>query len=163
MSTITGTITKAISFTATAATLKTYTLTINVGDHVTCTVRKGSASGTVLSSGATVSYGDKLYISYTTDEGYIAGMLTVSGLTENTDGSYSVTGTPTITMTSGTANTYTVTITQSENQTIHVYVPSKAASNAVDHTSTFTATYGTTYEAEVVANTGYTAGTLSVN
>lgn len=163
MSTITGTITKSITFSVTTATLKTYKLTITGGSNMSCTIRKGSTSGTVLSNGATVSYGDKLYITYSADEGYATGTLTVSGLTKNTDGSYSVTDTPTITVSSGTVNTYTITITQSANQTIHVYVPSKSASNAVDHTSTFTATYGTTYEAEVVANTGYNAGTLSVS
>ena len=54
-----------------------------------------------------------------------------------------------------------VTITQSANQTIHVYTPQK--SGGTDHTSSFKIPKGTTYEAEVIAADGYTAGTLNVN
>ena len=54
-----------------------------------------------------------------------------------------------------------VTITQSANQTIHVYTPKK--SGGTDHTSSFTIPKGTSYEAEVIAADGYTAGTLNVN
>lgn len=54
-----------------------------------------------------------------------------------------------------------VTITQSDNQTIHVYTPQK--SGGTDHTSSFTIPKGTTYEAEVIPASGYTAGTLNVN
>lgn len=54
-----------------------------------------------------------------------------------------------------------VTITQSDNQTIHVYTPQK--SGGTDHTSSFTIPKGTSYEAEVIAADGYTAGTLNVN
>ena len=54
-----------------------------------------------------------------------------------------------------------VTITQSDNQTIHVYTPKK--SGGTDHTSSFTIPKGTSYEAEVIPASGYTAGTLNVN
>lgn len=54
-----------------------------------------------------------------------------------------------------------VTITQSDNQTIHVYTPQK--SGGTDHTSSFKIPKGTTYEAEVIPASGYTAGTLNVN
>lgn len=54
-----------------------------------------------------------------------------------------------------------VTITQSANQTIHVYTPQK--SGGTDHTSSFTIPKGTSYEAEVIPASGYTAGTLNVN
>lgn len=54
-----------------------------------------------------------------------------------------------------------VTITQSANQTIHVYTPQK--SGGTDHTSSFTIPKGTSYEAEVVPASGYTAGTLNVS
>lgn len=56
--------------------------------------------------------------------------------------------------------TATVTITQSANQTIHVWTPQKES--GTDHTETFTAPIGTTYEAEVVAMDGYLAGTITV-
>lgn len=51
-----------------------------------------------------------------------------------------------------------VTITQSANQTIKVWVPKKSGGTA--YTASFTVAVGTTYEAEVVAADGYTAGTL---
>ena len=54
-----------------------------------------------------------------------------------------------------------VTITQSANQTIHVYTPQK--NGGTDHTSSFTIPKGTTYEAEVIPASGYTAGTLNVS
>lgn len=54
-----------------------------------------------------------------------------------------------------------VTITQSANQTIHVYTPRK--NGGTDHTSSFKIPKGTTYEAEVIAASGYTAGTLNVS
>ena len=54
-----------------------------------------------------------------------------------------------------------VTITQSANQTIHVYTPQK--DGGTDHTSSFTIPKGTLYEAEVIADGGYTAGTLNVS
>lgn len=58
-----------------------------------------------------------------------------------------------------TGTNVVVTIAQSSNQTIHVYTPQK--NGGTDHTSTFTIASGTAYEAEVVADSGYTAGTLA--
>ena len=55
----------------------------------------------------------------------------------------------------------TITINQSDNQTIHVYVPKKIG--GIDYTSTFTCLTGTTYEAEVIAENGYNPGTLNVS
>ena len=55
----------------------------------------------------------------------------------------------------------TITINQSDNQTIHVYVPKKIG--GIDYTSTFTCLSGTAYEAEVIAENGYKAGTLNVS
>ena len=55
----------------------------------------------------------------------------------------------------------TITINQSDNQTIHVYVPKKIG--GIDYTSTFTCLTGTAYEAEVIAENGYNPGTLNVS
>lgn len=163
MANLTGTITKAITFAATAAIIKQFAITITQTANQTITVRKGSASGDVLASGAKVDYGTKLYISIAANSGYTAGTVSVSGAEKNDDGSYTVTAETTITATAASQNTYTVTITQTANQTIHVYVPNKSDSAKVDHTEAFTAPEGTAYEAEVIAADGYTAGTLSVN
>lgn len=162
MANLTGTITGAISFSATAAVLKTFVLSITQVTGNTITVKAGSSTGSALANGATVSYGQKIWIGVTADAGYPAGTLSVTGATKNDDGTYTVTGAVTVTVTGVSKNKYTVTITQSAHQTIHVWVPSKGAAGAVDHTTTFTAEHGTTYEAEIVADTGYTAGTLSV-
>jgi hypothetical protein len=58
----------------------------------------------------------------------------------------------------GKLATYTVTITQTANQTIKV-----TTNDGVEHTSTFTANYGTTYTVTVTPATGYNAGTPSVS
>ena len=58
----------------------------------------------------------------------------------------------------GKLATYTVTITQTANQTIKV-----TTNDGVEHTSTFTANYGTTYTVKVTPATGYNAGTPSVS
>lgn len=54
---------------------------------------------------------------------------------------------------------YTAEINQTENQTIHVYTPQK--DGGVDHTETFMVEAGTPWEAEVIADKGYNAGTVS--
>jgi hypothetical protein len=57
--------------------------------------------------------------------------------------------------TEATLNTYTIDIRQSDHQTITV------TCNGTDYTETFTAHYGDTISAKVVADEGYIAGTLS--
>lgn len=60
-----------------------------------------------------------------------------------------------VSATAATLIDYTITITQSEHQTITVIC------NGVSHTTSFTAHYGDTWTATIVADEGYTAGTLS--
>lgn len=97
-----------------------------------------------------VPYGTTYKITYTADSGYNPGAAK----------SGTVYGATTVSHNSATVATATVTIIQSANQTIHVYTPQK--SGGTDHTSTFTCPIGTTYEAEVVAASGYLPGDLSV-
>lgn len=54
----------------------------------------------------------------------------------------------------------TVTIKQPKNATIHVYTHQK--NGGVDHTSTFTVDENTTYEAELIGDSGYLPGDLGV-
>ena len=54
----------------------------------------------------------------------------------------------------------TVTIKQPKNAVLHVYTPQKKG--GVDHTSTFTVDKNTTYEAEVIGDSGYLPGDLGV-
>ena len=106
---------------------------------------------TKVAQNLSVPYGTKYSIAYTADSGYNAGASKSGTVTSDTN----------ITHNPATVATATVTIVQSANQTIHVYTPQK--SGGTDHTSTFTCPVGTTYEAEVIAENGYTAGTLNVS
>ena len=54
----------------------------------------------------------------------------------------------------------TVTIKQPKNAVLHVYTPQKKG--GVDHTSTFTVDKNTTYEAELIGDSGYLPGDLGV-
>lgn len=54
----------------------------------------------------------------------------------------------------------TVTIKQPKNAVLHVYIPQK--NGGVDHTSTFTVDKNTTYEAEVIGDSGYLHEDLGV-
>ena len=163
-SAVSGTVTNTTSIPAKTATasLRYYTLTVPATTNQSYTLRlatNSSYGGTLPSYNTTatksaqtlsVPYGTTYSITYTADSGYNAGAAK----------SGTVNGATTVTHNAATVATATVTIIQSANQTIHVYTPQK--SGGTDHTSTFTCPIGTTYEAEVVAASGYLPGDLSV-
>lgn len=162
-SAVSGTVTNTTSIPAktASASLRYYTLTVPATSNQSYTLRLATNSSyggslpayTSSSRSAqtlSVPYGTTYSISYTADSGYNAGA-SKSG---------TVNGATTVSHNSATVATATVTIIQSANQTIHVYTPQK--SGGTDHTSTFTCPIGTTYEAEVVAASGYLPGDLSV-
>ena len=163
-SAVSGTVTNTTSIPAktASASLRYYTLTVPATSHqsYTLSLATNSSYGGTLPSYTTtatksaqslsVPYGTTYSISYTADSGYNPGAAK----------SGTVNGATTVTHNSATVATATVTIIQSANQTIHVYTPQK--SGGTDHTSTFTCPIGTTYEAEVVAASGYLPGDLSV-
>lgn len=163
-SAVSGTVTNTTSIPAktASASLRYYTLTVPATANQSYTLRlatNSSYGGTLPSYTTTatksaqtlsVPYGTTYSISYTADSGYNPG-----GSKSGT-----VNGATTVSHNSATVATATVTIIQSANQTIHVYTPQK--SGGTDHTSTFTCPIGTTYEAEVVAASGYLPGDLSV-
>lgn len=133
---------------------KNITITINQSDNQTIHVYVPKKIGGVdYTSAFTCLTGTTYEAEVIAENGYKAGTLNVSrsGVFINNK---------TINATSATKSNATVTITQSDNQTIHVYTPKKEG--GTDHTSTFTCPVGTTYEAEVIAETGYTAGALNV-
>lgn len=143
-----GTFTTDSTFTATAATINSYTVTITPGAHQTITVTNVT-TGKSYTSTFTANYGDKLTATITADPGYTASTLNHTSATVGISGAtFEATGDATI-------NSYTVTITQSANQTITVNDGTR------NHTSSFSAPYGTKLTASIVANTGYTAGTLN--
>lgn len=163
-SAVSGTVTAATSIPAKSATaaLRYYTLTVPATTNQSYILKltTNSTYGGTLPSYTTtatksaqtlsVPYGTTYSITYTADSGYNAGAAK----------SGTVNGATTVTHNAATVATATVTIVQSANQTIHVYTPQK--SGGTDHTSTFTCPVGTTYEAEVVAASGYLPGDLSV-
>ena len=83
----------------------------------------------------------------TSDAGYTAGTASV----QRSGSTFSVSAT------AATLTNYTITITQSANQTITV------TCNGVSYTTSFTAHYGDTWTATIVADEDYTAGTLSAS
>lgn len=162
-SAVSGTVTNTTSIPAktASASLRYYTLTVPATSNQSYTLRLATNSSyggslpayTSSSRSAqtlSVPYGTTYSISYTADSGYNPGA-SKSGI---------VNGATTVSHNAATVATATVTIIQSANQTIHVYTPQK--SGGTDHTSTFTCPIGTTYEAEVVAASGYLPGDLSV-
>lgn len=163
-SAVSGTVTNTTSIPAktASASLRYYTLTVPATSNQSYTLSLATNSSyggalppyttTATKSAQTLSvpYGTTYSISYTADSGYNPGA-SKSG---------TVNGATTVSHNAATVATATVTIIQSANQTIHVYTPQK--SGGTDHTSTFTCPIGTTYEAEVVAASGYLPGDLSV-
>ena len=162
---VSGTVTNTTSIPAktATATLRYYTLTIPATENQSYTLKlatNSSYGGTLPSYTSTatknaqtlsVPYGTTYSISYTADSGYNPGSAK----------SGTVNGNTTVSHNAATVATATVTIIQSANQTIHVYTPQK--SGGTDHTSSFTCPIGTKYEAEVIAASGYNAGTLNVS
>ena len=143
-----GTFTTDTTFTATAATINSYTVTITPGAHQTITVTNVT-TGKGYTSTFTAKYGDKLTATITADPGYTASTLNQTSATVGTSGvTFKATGDATI-------NSYTVTITQSANQTITVNDGTR------NHTSSFSATYGTKLTATLTPAEGYTAGRLN--
>ena len=143
-----GTFTTDSTFTATAATINSYTVTITPGAHQTITV-KNTTTGKSYTSTFTANYGDKLTATITADPGYTASTLNQTSATVGTSGA-------TFSATAATVNSYSVVITQTANQTIKVNDGNR------DHTATFSIPYGTELTCSITPATGYTASRLSV-
>jgi len=143
--------TGSVSVTATAATAKSYLITITQpsGATITCTYK-----GTKYTSSFNALYGETYTVSATTTEGYTITALKVGSTVITSGSTQTVSGAVTISATTS-KNTYPVTIVQSSNQTITV------SCNGTDYTESFNAEHGLKYTAKITAVTGYTAGTLS--
>ena len=111
------------------------------------------SGGTDHTSSFTCSVGTTYEVEVIAANNYIAGTPNTKGGTFNSN--------MIISAKAATVANATVTIVQSANQTIHVYTPQK--NGGTDHTSTFTCPRGTTYEAEVIADSGYKPGALNVS
>lgn len=140
-----GTFTTDSTFTATAATINSYTVTITPGAHQTITV-KNTTTGKSYTSTFTANYGDKLTATITADPGYTASTLNQTSATVGTSGA-------TFSATAATIQTRTITVEQPANGSIEV--------NGQIGTS-FTFNYGTKVKIELKANTGYTPSAMYI-
>lgn len=125
---------------------QTYTVSIKQTPNQTITVT--TSDGTKHTSDFAVKVGTTWTATVDADTGYNAGKLIAS--------SGIVNGATTVSATEATIKTFDFNITQSAHQTITV-----TTGDGVKHTSSFVAKYGTTWTAQVVADSGYTVGTLS--
>lgn len=127
---------------------QTYTVSIKQTPNQTITVT--TSDGTKHTSDFTAKVGTTWAATVDADTGYNAGKLISSSGTVN--------GATTVSATEATIKTYDFIITQSAHQTITV-----TTGDGVTHTSSFVAKYGTTWTAQIVADSGYTAGTIRAN
>lgn len=143
-----------------AATLNTYTLTINQGTGTTISVKKGY---TALSNGATISYGDSLTISISANTEYNLGTHTVNG-SNFTSGSYSVTGAVTV-ISTASVKSFIIEIPTISNCTfsvIRTYSPLQNA-NTGSLSNGNTIYYNDVISITAEASPGYGISTLQVN
>lgn len=143
-----------------AATLATYTLTINQGTGTSISVKKGS---TALANNATISYGDSLTISITANTGYLLTTNTVNG-NNFTSGTYTVTGATVVAATASVLS-YTITIPTIDNCSFSVLRTSSPLQGA--NTGAL-ANNSTIYYNDIISITaetspGYGLSTLTVN
>lgn len=139
----------SFTITASAATKKTFTFTITQSEHQTITV---TCNGKAYTSTFTATYGDTWTATVVADTNYDAGTLSATSGT--------ITGAVSISATAATLAMATVTIVQTAGQTIHVWTPQKEG--GTDHTETFTIPVNTTFEAEVIGESGVLPGDLGV-
>lgn len=146
LSSASGTIKSNVTISATAATIKTFTVTITQSANQTIKV---VCNGQTHTSTFTAPYGSSYTVFIEPDVGYNAGKL------NNTGGV--LTGNISISATNAVIKQFTVTITQSLNQTITVKC------NGQSYISSFKANYGSTYTASVSTSNSvyYIPGTIS--
>ena len=130
-----------------------YKVTITQSDNQTIKV---TCDNVAHPSTFEVLAGTKYTITVTADTGYTAGSPNIAS-TGYVNSNLSVTASP------ASKKSYLVTIPSTSNQTITVklYTDSTKKTLIGSYTSSFTADYGTYYEATVTPSEGYKAGTIS--
>ncbi len=146
--TVTGNVTVA----ATAAK-STYKLAISAGTGSVITVKR---SGTTLTNGATLTYGDVLTITFAAQTGYDLATHTVNGLTFTSGSTHTVTGAVTVASTAS-KKTYTLSISAGTGSAITVKRGSTALSNGA------TITHGEKLVVFCTPNTNYKLLTFTLN
>ena len=146
-----GTITGNLTITATAATIKTFQVTITQSKNQTITVKVGSVEYT---STFTANYGTTYTVTVTPATGYNAGTPSVSSGT--------ITGNLTITATAATIKTFTLSIGATTNQT-YVATIGGVAKTATSSATNYTVDYGTAYSIVYTANAATAAYTYTAS
>lgn len=153
-----GTITGNLTVTATAATIKTYTVTINQTANQTITVKVGSVSYT---QSFTVNHGTEYTASIVADTGYTAGILS------STSGT--VTSNITIQATAATIKMHVVTVEKPNNGSIvavynnNTYTAPVVFAAMDKSTVTFTCTPNDSYKFSTFTTTTTPSRDLSIN
>ena len=172
-----GTVTNAnATVTATAATHKTYTVTMPSTSHQTVKLYYKDYNG---SSYATSDYqsttgnkvlghGSSYYITVTADTGWTAGTVSNAG---SSSSPLTLTAARTVTVTAATHKTFVLTLKATTNQTITTKYKNHNGTELASSWSdpwtsgssdkTKTLGYGSKYYSTIAASTGYTAGTIS--
>ena len=146
-----GTITGNLTITATAATIKTFQVTITQTANQTIKVKAGSVEYT---STFTANYGTTYTVTVTSATGYNAGTPSVSSGT--------ITGNLTITATAATIKTFTLSIGATTNQT-YVATIGGVAKTATSSATNYTVDYGTAYSIVYTANAATAAYTYTAS
>ena len=146
-----GTITGNLTITATAATIKTFQVTITQTANQTIKVKAGSVEYT---STFTANYGTTYTVTVTPATGYNAGTPSVSSGT--------ITGNLTITATAATIKTFTLSIGATTNQT-YVATIGGVAKTATSSATNYTVDYGTAYSIVYTANAATAAYTYTAS
>ena len=130
-----------------------FTLSISAGTGSTITVKR---SGTTLTNGATLTYGDQLTISFGAQTGYNLATHTVNGSTFPSGGSHTVTGAVSVVSTAA-KRTYTLSISAGTGSIITVKRSGTTLTNGA------TLTHGDTLTISFAAASGYELLTHTVN
>ena len=166
LSATSGTITGAVTLSATAATIKTFTLSFGATTNQTYVATIGGTAKAATSSATsyTVNYGTSYSVAYTAASASAAYTYTASSAVSGT-----VTNTTNIPAKSATATLryYTLSIPATSNQSYTLTLTKSSTYGGTLPTYTSTATssaqslsvpYGTTYSISYSGNTGYNGG-----
>lgn len=169
------TLTGAITISATAATHKTYVLTLAAESHQTITLYYKNHNGSTLATSwtkktstssdqqFTLGHGSQWYATIAGATGWNAGTISSAGTEKSPN---TLTAAHTVNATAATHKTFTLKATSEAHQTLIVKYKNYngstyAKEKQLAEGDSVTVGYGTTWTASVKADTGYKAGALS--
>lgn len=164
-----GTVTNAnVDVSATAATHKTYTITLTQKTGETVTIHYKNHNGTSLASSwstttssITLGHGSQYYCTIAASTGWTAGTITSAGSSSSPN---TLTAAKTISFTAATHKKYNVTLTQKSNETVTIHYRNYDGSTRGDWkttTSTVELGHGSYVYCTIAASTGYNAGSIT--